>query len=192
MALYKRSNSKIIGLILTCCFLNYGLIFCNSLPILKASVLCQKFSPNRKVFPVHSGQISDFENIFSSKQKAKLISKLDEFKSNTGVVVAIVTLDSVYCLPENFDNYILNLANFWGIGVAFLNNGILIGVSAQFKKIRICNGLGIEKVLTDEKTKEIMDNEIIPKFKRKKYFRGIMNGLNTFEDYFLTHQIVVI
>jgi uncharacterized protein len=86
---------------------------------------------------------------------------------------------------------VLHLANLWGVGAENLNNGVLIGVSEQFRKIRICNGLAIETILSDNQTKEIIENNFIPKFKKNKYFRGVMNGLDALETHFLTHQIVV-
>jgi uncharacterized membrane protein YgcG len=47
----------------------------------------------------------------------------------------------------------------------------------MIRKIRIENGLGIEKVLTNEKTKEIMDKNIIPYYKKMEYYQGTLEGL---------------
>lgn len=146
----------------------------------------------RKVFPANMGAITDFEHIFTPKQIKKITRRIQEIKSSTGTEIAIVSLDSNYCSVKNFDGYVLQLANFWGVGDAKLDNGVLIGVSKQFRKIRICNGLGIETILSNDQTKEIIDNNFIPKFKKNKYFRGILNGLDALETHFLTHQIVII
>jgi uncharacterized protein len=146
----------------------------------------------RKVFPANLGVVTDFEHIFTPKQIQKITRRIQEIKSSTGTEIAVVSLDSTYCNTKNFDGYVLQLANFWGVGDAKLDNGILIGVSKQFRKIRICNGLGIETILSNDQTKEIIDNSLIPKFKKNKYFRGIMNGLDSLETHLLTHQIVVV
>lgn len=142
--------------------------------------------------PRNNGAVTDFEHIFTAKQIKRIANRIQEIKISTGNEIAIVSLDSTYCNVENFDGYVLHLANFWGVGAENLNNGVLVGVSKQFRKIRICNGLGIETILSNEQTKEIIDNDMIPKFKKNKYFRGIVKGLNSFETHFLTHQIVII
>jgi len=141
--------------------------------------------------PSNKGAVTDFEQIFTSKQIKRITNRIQEIKNSTGNEIAFVSLDSTHCNDENFDGYVLRLANIWGIGAKNLNNGVLIGVSKQYRKIRICNGLAIETVLSNEQTKEIIDNNFIPKFKKNKYFRGVMNGLDALETHFLTHQIVV-
>lgn len=144
------------------------------------------------LLPSSKGAVTDFEHIFTPKQIKRISNRIREIKITTGNDIAIVSLDSTHCNAGNFDGYALHLANFWGVGDANLNNGVLIGVSKQFRKIRICNGLGIETILSNEQTKEIIDKNFIPKFKKDNYFRGIMNGLDALETHFLTHQIVII
>jgi uncharacterized protein len=57
------------------------------------------------------------------------------------------------------------------------NNGIVIGISRGYRKMRIQNGKGIESVLTDEETKKIIDTSFIPHFREGKYYEGTINGL---------------
>lgn len=146
----------------------------------------------RKVFPANFGVVNDFEHIFSLKQMQRITKRIRNIKNSTGVQIAVVSLDSTHCNMKNFDGYVLQLANFWGVGDAKLDNGILIGVSQQFRKIRICNGLGVDVIMSNDQTKEIIDNNFIPKFKKNKYFRGMMKGLDALETHLLTHQIVVV
>ena len=57
------------------------------------------------------------------------------------------------------------------------NNGILIGISTAKRKIRISNGSGIVDKLSDKETKAIIDDIIIPAFKRGNYFEGLLNAI---------------
>ena len=55
---------------------------------------------------------------------------------------------------------------------------LLIVVFKEHHKVRISTGLGTEKVLTDEICKHIIDEEIIPHFKKEEYFEGIRDAIN--------------
>ena len=79
---------------------------------------------------------------------------------------------------NNFDALTLKLANAWGVGQKDKNNGILIGISAGYKKMRIQNGRGIEKILSDSVTRVIVDSSFIPLFKKDHYFNGTLVGIN--------------
>ena len=63
------------------------------------------------------------------------------------------------------------------VGKKVENNGILIGIRKSLRKIRISNGNGIEKKITDGETKKIIDSIIIPEFKKGKYFDGTLQGM---------------
>jgi len=78
----------------------------------------------------------------------------------------------------SIDDYSLDLANYWGAGQKGKSNGILIAFGKGIRKIRIQNGYGIEKRLTDEETKKIIDLYMIPKFKDDKYYEGLKDGLS--------------
>lgn len=57
------------------------------------------------------------------------------------------------------------------------DNGVLIAISKGYRQIRIQNGNGIEKIITDNETKEIIDNFFIPDFKKGNYYDGTLKGL---------------
>ncbi|UEG50228.1 TPM domain-containing protein [Ferruginibacter lapsinanis] len=137
--------------------------------------------PEHKIrFPARPlGWTSDFEQIFTSDQIFELDSIISGFEKETKNEIAIVTIDSSSTTKEEFDNLILTISNNWGVGKKSLNNGITIGISTGLRKIRICNGYGIEVKLTDAETKKIIDDIILPEFKKGNYFVGTKNGLLT-------------
>lgn len=123
------------------------------------------------------GWINDYEHIFSDDQISELGSIISEFEKETTNEIAIITIESSWTTKESFDSLTLAIANNWGVGKKGKNNGILIGISTGLRKIRINNGFGIETKLTDTDTKKIMDDIILPEFKKGNYFEGTKNGV---------------
>jgi len=136
-------------------------------------------STNSKIpYPLKPvGWTSDFEHILTINQIEILDSIIQDLERQTTIEIAIVTIDSSYILPESFDSLITSLGRLWGVGKKEKNNGIIIGVSSGLRKIRISNGYGIEEKLSDEETKNIIDNNILPEFKQANYFEGLKQGL---------------
>jgi uncharacterized protein len=171
---------------------SFNIILGNIFPAKNHTCIAENQIVCRDIYiPSSKGAVTDFEHIFTPKQIKRITNRIQAIKNSTGNEIAIVSIDSTHSNVQNFDGYVLHLATLWGVGAENLNNGVLIGVSRQFRKIRICNGLAIETILSNEQTKEIIDTNFIPKFKKNKYFRGIMNGLDALETHFLSHQIVV-
>jgi uncharacterized protein len=121
--------------------------------------------------------INDFEGLFSNNEKDTLNKILRDFEKNTGIEIVIITIDTNYVSRESFDDLIIHFANTWGVGKKDKNNGITIGISRGHRKIRITNGLGIENILSDSKTKYIIDNYFIPKYRDGEYYKGTLDGI---------------
>lgn len=138
----------------------------------------QKNPTSDYIFPKPIGWVNDFEHIFSLQEIKTLDSIISQYEKETTVEISIVTIDTNMVLSENFNEYVLQLHNKWGVGKKKKNNGIVIGVSSGYRKIRISNGYGIEKILSDEETAEIMNREFISFYKNGGYYRGTLNGLN--------------
>ena len=120
---------------------------------------------------------NDYENLFSDIEQTKLDSIISKFEKETSIEISIVTIDTIKTSEEKFEDLTLHIAKTWKIGKVKKDNGILIGISKGYRKIRIQNGNGIEKIITDEETKKIIENYFIPEFKKGKYYQGTLNGL---------------
>ena len=127
--------------------------------------------------PEPVGYVNDFEQILNRKQKNQLEKVLRDYEKQTTTEIVVVTVKTIEPYETLFD-YSLNIAKIWGVGKAEKNNGVLIAVSKNLRNIRIQNGLGIEDHLTDEKTKIIISQFMIPEFKKGNYYEGILNGVN--------------
>jgi uncharacterized protein len=141
-----------------------------------ALLLCFEKNFAQKI-PAPRGWVNDFEHLFTSREEQTLDSLLALFEKQTTNQIALVTLDSNYTSADAFDDFIISLHNAWGVGLKGKNNGIVVGISAQLRRIRISNGVGIEARLSDAATARIIDEIMIPEFKKGAYFTGILNGL---------------
>lgn len=142
-----------------------------------AAIVCFAFACTSQNYPKAVGFINDFEGIFSEKEVAVLDSIVSDCEAKTGMEIAVVSLNSSYTTKEEFDDYTLQLTNHWGVGKKDLDNGILIGISSELRKLRIQNGNGIEKILSDAETQMIVDSVFIPNFKENAYFKGTKEGI---------------
>ena len=106
--------------------------------------------------------VNDYEGLFTAKQQDELENIVRSFRAETGIEIAIVTIDSTYTTKDKFDDYSLHLANKWHLGQKGKDNGILIGISRGLRKMRIENGYGIEKILSDQETQDVIDKYFIP------------------------------
>ena len=127
--------------------------------------------------PKAIGWVNDFEGIFTQKQIAELKRIIIQFEKETTMEIVIVSIDQSMTNANQFDDYTELLASTWGVGKKDSDNGVLIAFSKELRKIRIQNGLGTEKLISDSETKTILDSFIIPKFKEGDYYQGTELGL---------------
>lgn len=148
-----------------------------------ASLLVSATAPviamGRDTIPRPIGYINDFEHLFTSGQIDTLENLLHDYEQRTTIEIAVLTADSSLTMYGNFDFFTLKTMSAWRIGKKESDNGILIGISRSFRKIRIQNGSGIEKVLPNAATKKIIDESFIPFFRKGQYYEGVLNGLKT-------------
>jgi uncharacterized protein len=141
-----------------------------------------KLQVYRQIFwdslPKPIGWTNDFEGLFTVSQEQQFDSIITDFKNKTSINIYIVTLDTMHTSKEKFDDLALHIATNWSNMQIEAHNTVTICISAAHRRIRICNDDGIAKILTDEETKEIMDNNFIPAFKKANYYEGTLNGLS--------------
>jgi len=127
-------------------------------------------------YPLPKGYINDYEHLFTIEQKQELDSIITDFSNLTSNQICIVSVET-YEPYESIKDFTTDLGNFWGIGRADKDNGLIITISKNKRAIWIGTGLGTEKVMTDETVKNIIDTKMIPYFKESNYFEGVKAGL---------------
>lgn len=125
-------------------------------------------------FPALTGRVVDEAGLLSPQTKQTLVQLLAGHEQAAGNQVVVVTLKSLQGYP--IEDYGYQLGRHWGIGQKQTNNGVLLIVAPQERKVRIEVGYGLEGVLTDAISSQIINNTILPAFKQGDYDKGILDG----------------
>lgn len=139
---------------------------------------CIAFAANaqRDIPPKPSGETSvyDAADVLSTSEERSLEQKLINYADTTSTQIVIATINSLQ--GEYIGTYAAEWAHEWGIGQAEEDNGILILLAEEDRKIWISTGYGIESTLTDALSKQIVENVILPEFRSGGYYRGLDAG----------------
>jgi len=134
--------------------------------LLSLPLLAQKSIP-----PKPNTLVNDYAGILQPSQREALERKLVAYDDSTSTQIAVVIEESLEGAPI-FD-YSYELAQTWGIGSGENDNGVLIYIAFQDRKLFIQTGYGAEGFLPDALAKRIIENVIKPNFRNGEYYRGI-------------------
>ena len=126
--------------------------------------------------PVPQKLVVDYTGTLAPDQQAALESKLITFDDSTSIQLSVVIVETTG--DRDISDYAVALGRAWGIGNKEFNNGILLLVAKNDRKIWIATGYGLEGALPDITTKSIIENEITPNFKENDFYRGLDEGTN--------------
>ena len=121
--------------------------------------------------------VNDYVNLLSRDEISRLEQKLVNFDNATSTQIAVVVLNDLKGYDIN--EYAAELAHKWGIGQKGKDNGVMILVNPKNHKVSIQIGYGLEGVATDAIAKRIIENEIVPEFKKGQYYSGLDKATNT-------------
>lgn len=121
--------------------------------------------------------VNDLANVLSAEQKDILEQQLVALDDSTSNQIAIVTVPTLN--GNDVADYANKLFRAWGIGNKKNNNGVLILVAIQERKIRIEVGYGLEGAIPDVTAKDIIENDIAPSFKKNDYLRGFSEAIQS-------------
>jgi len=115
--------------------------------------------------------VNDFAGLLSSDNYQNLEAKLLSFNDSTSNQIYVITVNSIG--DYSIEDYALRTARKWKIGQKDKNNGILILISKNDRKVDIEVGYGLESAVTDYDSKHIIEDVIVPAFKQSNYHLGI-------------------
>ena len=121
--------------------------------------------------------VNDDVGVLSNSEKNVLIEMLNglEQRSSNQIFIAIFNK-----LPENYylEDYAVKLFEKWRPGLEKQDNGILILIFVQDRKIRIEVGYGLEDVVTDAQSGVLIREYLTPEFRKGNYFEGLKSALD--------------
>jgi uncharacterized protein len=122
------------------------------------------------------GRVTDLAGRLTVKQSHSLTAKLATLEKNTKHQMVVVIVPSLG--GADVKSFTIALANRWGVGRRRHNDGVVLLVAPNERKARISVGRGLEKVLPDAFCRDIMDNHMIPHFKKGDLYGGIDAGVD--------------
>lgn len=120
--------------------------------------------------------MNDFAEMISLNNREDMELKLVAFNDSTSTQICIVTVNSIG--DYSIEDYAVRLGRKWGVGQKDKDNGILIVVAKEERKVDIEIGYGLESHITDYDTKHIIDELIVPAFKQSNYYEGLDQAVN--------------
>jgi uncharacterized protein len=144
---------------------------------LVALVLCWALAALADVaVPPLTGRVVDKTATLSSGDIAALDRTLKDFEARKGSQVAVLVVPTTQ--PETIEQYSLRVAEAWKIGRKKIDDGAILVVAKDDRKLRIEVGYGLEGALTDATAKRIIDEVITPKFRNGDFAGGVSDGVN--------------
>ncbi|WP_407925598.1 TPM domain-containing protein [Erythrobacter rubeus] len=125
-------------------------------------------------FPPLTGRVVDNADIIPADVEAQLVQKLEALETQSQRQLVVATVPDLQ--GYDISDYGYQLGRQWGVGDAERNDGALLLVAPNERKVRIEVGYGLEGTLTDALSSLIIQNEILPRFRDGDYPGGIVAG----------------
>jgi uncharacterized protein len=130
-------------------------------------------------YPQLTGRIVDDADLLSAADIAELDADLKALEDKSSDQVVVVTLPSLQ--GYSIEDFGYQLGRHWGIGAKEKDNGVLLIVAPNERKVRIEVGRGLEPLLTDAMSNVIITGAILPRFRTGDYAGGIKEGVKGIE-----------
>ncbi len=149
------------------------LAFCCSLA---AAILSFTTSAAALDVPPLTGRIVDLAHVLPGSTVESLTAQLSAHEAQSSNQVAVLIVPSLE--GESLEEFSHRVATSWKLGQKGTDNGVLLLVAIRERKVRIEVGYGLEGVLTDARSAQIIRNEIVPRFRSGEMAGGVTGGIN--------------
>ncbi len=125
--------------------------------------------------PSLMARVTDLTGTLTTEQKQALEEKLQAFEAEKGSQVAVLMVSTTQ--PEDIEQYSIRVVEKWKLGRKGTDDGALLIIAKDDRRVRIEVGYGLEGVLTDAISKRIISDDIVPRFKQGDYYGGVTAGV---------------
>ncbi len=126
-------------------------------------------------YPDLTGRIVDNANLIKAEDRAAIEAELAALEQTSTDQVAVATVPSLE--GYSIEDYGIGLARKWALGQKGKDNGVLLLIAPNDRKVRIEVGRRLEPLMTDTMSKLIIENAILPKFRRGDFSGGVRDGV---------------
>ena len=124
--------------------------------------------------PQLRARVTDLTATLSQDQRAALEQKLAALEARKGSQVAVLLVPTTQ--PETVEQYAIRVFDQWKLGRKGTDDGILLLVAKNDRKLHIEVGYGLEGAIPDAIAKRVIDEDIVPLFKQGNFYGGISAG----------------
>lgn len=135
------------------------------------NISAQDYLPEK---PKVETSLYDNAGLLDKSEAGRLEQKLINYADSTSTQIVVVTIPSLN--GNNIALYGTELAHKWGIGQQGKDNGVLLLVARDDRKMTIRTGYGVEHLLTDALSRRVIEQGITPHFKSGNYYQGLDTG----------------
>ncbi|WKJ88571.1 YgcG family protein [Methylomonas montana] len=144
--------------------------------LLMACLLATAASAEQAV-PNLEHRVTDLTGVLTAAQQSALEQRLQAFEQQKGSQIAVLIVASTQ--PEDIAQYSIRVVEHWLLGRKGIDDGILILLAKDDRATRIEVGYGLEGVVPDVLAKRIVDDIMIPHFRRGDFAAGINAGVDS-------------
>lgn len=134
-------------------------------------------------FPALTGRIVDEARLLKPEDRAAIEAELAALEGKSTDQLAVLTVNSLQGFE--IEDFGYKLGRAWGIGQKDKNNGVILIVAPKERKVRIEVGRGLEPIMTDTMSSIIINNAILPAFRRGDFSGGIRAAVRDMKDVLL-------
>lgn len=126
--------------------------------------------------PAPTARVNDYASLLSASERGRLEALLAEHERTTGAQMVIAIFRSLD--GETLEDFSIRLAQQWRIGQKGLDNGVILLVFVEDRKLRLEVGYGLEPILPDAVAGQIIRDVIAPRFRERRYEAGLEGAVN--------------
>jgi uncharacterized protein len=124
--------------------------------------------------PPLTARVTDLTRTLTPDQRAALEAKLATFETRKGSQVAVLVVPTTR--PETIEQYSIRVVDQWKLGRQRVDDGVLLIIAKDDRKLRIEVGRGLEGAIPDAIAKRIVSDVIAPRFREGDFYGGITAG----------------
>ena len=126
--------------------------------------------------PPLKARVTDLTGTLNAQQKGELESRIAAYESRRGSQLAVLLLPSTK--PEEIEQYSIRVAEAWKIGRKGVDDGLILIVAKDDRRLRIEVGYGLEGRIPDALAKRVIDEQITPRFRAGDFYGGVRGGVD--------------
>ena len=130
--------------------------------------------------PALRGRVNDYGGMLPPEAERRLETLLKELEEKDSTQVVVLTVPSLD--GDSLEDFSMRVAERWKIGRKGFDNGVILIVSRDDRKVRIEVGYGLEGRLTDLTAGRIIRDRIVPEFRAGRFDQGVVNGVQAMID----------